>query len=276
MYRLIATDLDGTLLNDSAHVSEKDKESIRRATEAGVKFVLATGRPYTSVQGTLEEIGLKGKKGEYVISYNGGAITDNENNELVYFQGITFEEADALFKKGLEYGLPMRVYTLDGNYHYALDDDERNYLKGRLEVTPFDEDNIDFLKDHKIIKLNYVDTDKSNLDRIREEITDLTKDLDITFSSNRYMEFNRKGVDKGEAIKRLAEILGFDVSQTIASGDNFNDASMVEAAGLGVGVSNAVDELKEVCDVVIESSCNEDPMTEIIDRFIFNEEEVEA
>ena len=86
MYKLIACDLDETLLNSENKVSQKNIEAIKKADAQGVKFVLATGRGYATVQGTLEEIGLKDKKDEYVISFNGGAVTENKANQLLHFK----------------------------------------------------------------------------------------------------------------------------------------------------------------------------------------------
>ena len=86
MYRIIATDLDETMLNDDHQVSQKDIETINRLTEMGVKFVLATGRGYNSTFDLQKRIGLYGRKNEYVISFNGGMITDNYRNELIHHQ----------------------------------------------------------------------------------------------------------------------------------------------------------------------------------------------
>ena len=83
MIRLIASDLDETLLNPAdKKVGKKNLEAIWRAQEQGVIFVPCSGRGYPSIQGTLEELGTKGKAGQYIISYNGGAITENAGNRL--------------------------------------------------------------------------------------------------------------------------------------------------------------------------------------------------
>lgn len=97
MYKLVACDLDETLLNSDNQVSEKNIEAIKRADALGVKFVLATGRGYATVQGTLEEIGLHNLENEYVISFNGGAVTENKGNRLLHFQGISFDFASELY-----------------------------------------------------------------------------------------------------------------------------------------------------------------------------------
>ena len=99
MYKIIACDLDETLIRRNRTISKEDIDAILQATKAGVKFVLATGRGYNSVHSTLKELSLYQEEGQYVISYNGGAITENKDEKLLYFQGITFQEAEALYKK---------------------------------------------------------------------------------------------------------------------------------------------------------------------------------
>ena len=272
MYKLIVCDLDETLISRDRTISKANVEAIRRATEAGVKFVPATGRGYNSVHSTTRELGLYEKEGQYVISYNGGAITENKGEKLLYFQGITFEEAEALYKKGLTYDhLCLHVYTPDQVWVRNFYPEEKEYLASRQPCTEIFSDDIDFLKGKDIVKAIYMNTDFNYLKKIESEITDLTKNLDVSFSSNRYMEFNRKGVSKGSGLQRLCDILRIDIKDTIAIGDNFNDLSMIEAAGLGVVVANTIEPMKELCDVITEADCDHSAVAEVINKYIFGE-----
>ena len=94
--------------------------------------------------------------------------------------------------------------------------------------------------------------------------------MDVSFSSNRYMEFNRKGVSKGMGLHKLADLLGVDIKDTIAIGDNYNDLSMIQEAGLGIGVANTVEAMKKDCDYITQSDCNHSAIAEVINKFIFN------
>src|SRR5699024_12049066 len=96
IYKIIACDLDETLLSADTHVSVENREAIQKAVAHGVKFVPATGRGYVSVQNTLKEIGLEQAANEYVISFNGASITENKNNRVLYFDGLPNEIADRL------------------------------------------------------------------------------------------------------------------------------------------------------------------------------------
>lgn len=100
MYKIIACDLDETLLSDDRSISKENIEAIQKAKELGVKFVLATGRGYNTVDGTLKELGLYDLENEYVISYNGGAISENKGSKLLHFEGITFEKQVSFINEG--------------------------------------------------------------------------------------------------------------------------------------------------------------------------------
>ncbi len=272
MYKLIACDLDETLLSLDNTVSQKNVAAIQKADEQGVKFVLATGRGYQTVQGTLQEIGLYDKADEYVISFNGGAVTENKGNRLLHFEGISFEFASELYKRGLNYDVCIHVYTQEEVYVYNLVEEEREHLKTKMEVIEIDRQDIDFLKDEDIVKVLYMNTDRAYLEAIADDLKDITQDSDVSYSSNRYLEFNQKGVNKGAGIRFLADHLGIDIEETIAIGDNFNDLPMLETAGLAVGVQNMVPDLKEKMDYIAKATHEEDAIHEVIEKFILNPE----
>lgn len=272
MYKIIVCDLDETLISRNRTISNENIEAIRKATEAGVKFVPCTGRGYNSVHHTTAQLGLFDQKDQYVISYNGGAITENKDEKQLYFQGITFEEAEAIYKRGLTYDhICIHIYTPDQVWVRNFYPEEVEYLANRQPCTEIFSDDIDFLKGKEIVKAIYMNTDYSYLKKIESEITDLTGNMDVSFSSNRYMEFNRKGVSKGNGLKRLCNILGVDIKDTIAIGDNFNDLSMIQEAGLGVGVSNTIADMKPLCDVITENDCDHSAVAEVINRYVLNQ-----
>ncbi|MDO4804489.1 MAG: Cof-type HAD-IIB family hydrolase [Lachnospiraceae bacterium] len=270
MYKIIICDLDETLLQTwDKKVSKRNREAIAKASALGVKFVIGTGRPYTTVQGTLEELGLKDKPEEYVVSLNGGLITENAGNRMLYYQGITYSEADALFRRAMNYDVGLHLYTKDQVYVWRMDSfGEREFLNGRMNVIERTDDSLDFLKDEEIVKVLFTRPDYDFLRRIEREIADITGDMDVSYSSNRYIEFNRKGVNKGEGLIRLANMLGVDRKDTIAIGDNFNDLSMIKAAGLGAGVANSAKGILPDCDVISEADCDHDAVAEIIEKYV--------
>ncbi len=270
MYKIIACDLDETLLNSERSVSRENRDAIRKARELGVKFVPATGRGYGSVKRTLEELGVYGAENEYVISFNGGVITENKGNRLMHFEGLPFGLAERLYKRGLEYGVCVHVYTKENVYAFNLTQDEKDYVAGRMEMTECFEKDLSFLNGEDIVKVLYVNTNFESLKQIENEVKPLTGNCEVSFSSNRYIEFNLKGVNKGKGLMRLAEILGVRPEETIAIGDNFNDLPMIRMAGLGVGVKNTAEGMKPMCDVITEATNDGHAVAEVIERYVLN------
>lgn len=268
MYKLIACDLDETLLSLDRTISKKNIQAIKKLNELGIHFVPSTGRGYATVENTLKELGLDNKENEYVLSFNGGYITENKDNRILYSNHLSFNIANALYKKGLEYDVCIHIYTKDMCYIYKLTQDEIDYLANRMPIKEIFEDNLDFLKDEEIIKCIYMNTNYDYLSDIANKLGPIAEELDISYSSNRYLELNPKGISKGTGLLKLCELLDIDIKDTIAIGDNFNDLSMIEVAGLGVAVNNAALGVKEKSDYVCEGTCDEDAIYEVINKFI--------
>jgi Cof subfamily protein (haloacid dehalogenase superfamily) len=271
-YKLIACDMDETLLNDNHVICQRNIDLIKRAkNEYGVKFVPATGRGYESIKRDLNVLGLYDEAGEYVISFNGGALTENKEGKLLKFKGLMFEKMKEIFEYGLTKDVCIHVYTKDKLYIYNLSESEKERLKNqKLECILMKENTVDVLKDEPIAKILYQNIDVPYLMSLESEMKDITDGhCVISYSSNRYMEFNALGVDKGSGLIDLAGILDIDIKDVIAVGDNYNDMSMLKVAGLSVAAGNAVEDVKKVCNYTTEADNNEGVVAELIERFIF-------
>lgn len=267
-YHIVAFDLDETLIPPSRVISERDRQAIRQATAQGVLCTIATGRGYMTVQGTLRDIGLWDTPGSYTISYNGGIVTENKGNRVLYQQGITWEQANALYTRGTHYDVCMHVYTQTEVYVWNINDDERAYLHNRQDYLDLDDPDLSRFRHTPIMKLLYEHKGYDYLQPIEAEVADIAADMEVSYSSGRYLEFNCKGVSKGAGLLRLADMLGVDPTATIAIGDNVNDLSMIQAAGLGVGVANVDDQVRPYCDYVCERSCEKSAVAEVIEKFV--------
>ena len=167
MYKIIASDLDETLLNKKTRmVGERNLEAIRRASEMGVKFVPASGRGYATIQGTLEELGLRDKENEYIISFNGGAITENKNNRRLFFKGITYEKMKMIFDAGQSYDVCTHIYTDDTVYIYNINEGEEKFLWHRMDYVPIKKEEIQMLADKPLAKILFQNTDVRYLEKI--------------------------------------------------------------------------------------------------------------
>ncbi|GAA3628661.1 Cof-type HAD-IIB family hydrolase [Lactobacillus hamsteri] len=272
MYKLITCDLDETLLSDNTHVCERNKEAIKKATDLGVKFVPATGRGYDAVSGTLKEIGLYNKENEYVISFNGACVTENKSNQVLRFDGLNYDIANELYKMGKEKDVCIHVYTKDIVYVYNMNDDERKYMEKRHRFEEIDKADLSFIKGQDIPKVLYESTNQEYLRDIAKEMGELANKLDVSYSSNRYLEFNSQGINKGVGLLWLANKLGIKPEETMALGDNFNDLSMIKAAGLGVGMANTNPDMKDQCNIITKADNNQGGVAEAIERFVLNED----
>lgn len=270
MYKLIACDLDETLLNDNHQICQANIDAIAKATALGVKFVPATGRGYCSIENVLEALDLADQEGEYVLSFNGCALTENKGHRLLAFDGLSFEMAEALFQFGLTKDVCVQVYTKDQVYVYHFNEDERARFHHQgssyIELkTP----SIAFLREEPIAKVIYQNVDVAYLRSFEEEMKPLTDQvIAVSYSSNRYVEFNRLGVNKGDAMLKLAALLGIEPQETIAVGDNYNDLAMLDKAGLSVAAGNAVADVKAACDYVCHHDNNQGVLAEVIEKFI--------
>lgn len=153
---------------------------------------------------------------------------------------------------------------------FNLSESEAERIKNqKVECVIMDENSIDFLKDEPISKILYQNTDVPYLMSLEPQMKEIWEGhCAVSYSSNRYMEFNKIGIDKGAGLKHLADVLGVDISECIAVGDNYNDLPMLRVAGLSVAAANAVEDVKKVCDVTTQADNNQGVIAEIIERYI--------
>ena len=274
MYRLIASDLDETLLDSDHHVPERVRRAIAAARELGVKFVPATGRPYESADGTLEELGLLGAPGEYVLGFNGGVLTENSApEEPITSCQLPRDVARRLYARGVELGLCIHAYTLGPLFVYDYLPEERAHIEGRLDIREtFAHELDEAVGELTVVKLLYMSLDMDRLRAVARELDEegLTDGLDVVYSSNRYLEFNAAGVNKGAGLLALAARLGVPCEEVMAIGDNSNDVAMLQAAGLGVAVANASEEARAAAGYVCEADNNVGGVAEAIERFVLS------
>ena len=269
MYKMIVSDLDESLLNDAGQVSERDRATILRLQAQQVKFVPNTGRGFASVQALLKTIGTYQQPDQYVISYNGGVVVANQANQILRHHYLPFAVADQLYRLALaEPDLGIHLYTVHHVYVRNLDADEVRYIKSRgVDVLPLTGADLSAFAKRPIVKIIMKNLDPEKLAAFRARAErQAAEPLTVTYSSNRYVEFNPANVNKGSATLELGQALGIKPEEIIALGDNDNDFSMIQAAGCGVAVQNAVPHIKEAANLILTANNNQDPITEIYHR----------
>ena len=268
-YKIIACDMDETLLSSDASICRRNIEAIANAKAQGVKFVPCTGRGFRSVEGVLKTLNLFDEAGQYVIGFNGASITENKGHRSLFWDPIPFDLADRIYRKSASYGLCMHIYTRDTVYISGVTPDEEDFLRGRMAYVPTAEKTLDFLHGkEEVCKLIIMHTDYSRLQEIHAEMKPLLDDITVSFSSNRYIEFMHKGVTKGVALLKLAAMLGVEPEETMAIGDNINDIEMLQAAGLSIGVHNLNPLIRQYCNVVTDATNNDGAVGEAIETFV--------
>ncbi|KRL00623.1 Cof-type HAD-IIB family hydrolase [Liquorilactobacillus capillatus] len=270
MYKMVTCDLDETLLTDDKKITPENIKLIQTAAAKGIYFVPNTGRNYLTVQKNLRELGLFQKKNEYVISFNGGAIVENKDNRFLKVNPMSFETIAQLFKLGVEHNYCIHVYSLHELYIWNMNQNEIAYLSGRINGwVDLEEDNIEKLRGKELVKILFFVPAAKERRELREFVTENINDnLNITFSSDRYIEFNDPAADKGRATLQLGEQLGIKPAEIIAIGDNSNDLPMIQKAGLGVCVSNGKDFVKEHANYITKRDNNHSAVAEVIEKFI--------
>lgn len=274
-YQLIAMDLDETLLNDDHKVCEENIKWINKArSEHNVRFVAATGRGYNQIIPELTQIGLANMPGEYTISYNGAAITENKDFKLIAWNGMSFEKMKDIFDFGWQQDVCLHVYADEELFVYRVNDDEYKRLTAqKLSCTYLNQKDLSPLMGKRIAKILYENTDMDYLMSLEDKMTAITQgSVSVSYSSNRYMEFNTLGVDKGAGLTLLANKLSIPIEQTIAIGDNYNDMAMLKAAGVSVAAQNGVADVKKACDYITKANNNEGVVAEAIRKYIYHED----
>lgn len=269
MYKMILSDLDETLLVNH-HVPLWNKEAIEKARQKGVKFVPATGRAYNMIQEILKEIGTYQEENEYSICFNGGLIVENKNDQILHFQGLSFEQTKELFELGEKYDVCVLIFTLDCCYIFKADPNEvQRKIDQKAKFEVIDEYNMDFLKEDKIAKILFEKRDMDYLKQIKKDITPIIEGkVCASFSSYRYLELNALGVDKGYGLRWLTQYLHMTSDEVIAIGDNYNDVDMIKEAGLGVCVAGGSQDIKNLSDYVTTVDYDEGAVKEVIEKFV--------
>lgn len=269
--KLIALDLDNTLFDDDKQVSQANRQAIQKATQAGIKVVITTGRPLKAIGDLLEELGLNHPM-DYSVTFNGGLIQRNDGHILDQ-KSLSRQEVKHLVDTVSALGLPVDILSEEVVYSIGAKGrpsryPEANPLLTFKTLSSFDELPVDCLY-NKIV----VVTDRDFLDaKIKELPSHVFKDFEAFKSREIIFEIMPKGVHKASGLARLCELLGIDRSQVMAVGDEENDLTMLDWAGLGVAMKNAAPIVKATANVVTTHDNNHSGVAEAIEYYGLREE----
>ena len=265
-YKLIAMDLDGTLLNDQKIITEKTKAALMAAQEKGIRLALASARPSPGLFRERDTLGMQ-NFGGVLMSYNGGRIVDGETGKVLFETSMDLEETKQVLRQ-LE-SLPVTPILDDGAKFYVTSKDgfKVDYECRNNNMTCVEVGNLaDFLTFAPIKILMSVQPEE--LVNVQAQIAGfLPESLTVVQTAAFYLEVIPKVINKGQGIRDICGVLGLDPAEVIAFGDAENDIPMLRAAGMGVAMGNAQDAVKAAADMVTLSN-NDDGIADALEKLI--------
>lgn len=270
MYKLFFTDLDETLINSEHHVPKINQIAIKKAKEKGVKVIPCTGRSYLMTTEVLKEIGNYNQENEYVVAFNGAMIVECKDFKEILFQGLSYEITKEIFDFGIQYDVCPLVFTTENIYIFNPDPNEiARKTKQKANFKVLENNQFELLKNERIAKIIFMKLDNDYLHELASKMTHITDGkVAVSYSSSRYLEFNQMNVSKGQALKWLANYLDVDVKDTIAIGDNENDITMIQEAGVGIAVKCANENIQAIANDVTILDYYEGAVAEAIEKYI--------
>ena len=291
MYKLIAIDLDGTMLNSYGMVTENTKNVIKKVEEQGAKVVIASGRPIDSIKAIAKEIDSK----NYFIAGNGAIVYDVKKEEIIYEKTMPKEKVLEIIKICEENSISYNVYTEQEILATALKYNVLYYHKENLKKEESKKTKINIVndmyeyiknkKDARFLKITICDESKAVFNSIirklkeikeievlevahmaRKTIKQGTEEYPISYY---YTEISTVDVDKWNAIEFLIEKLNIRKEEVMAIGDNANDKIMIENAGLGVAMKQSTPSVIEIADEIANDN-NEDGVAKILQKYYKN------
>lgn len=266
MYKMIALDMDGTLLNSDKVVTKRTKEALQLAREKGVKVVLASGRPIDGLRRYLDELGLM-EDGEYVLSYNGCLVQETKSEKVIFEMGLKGSDLHYIYNFAREFGVNIHAFSPTRG---LITPKNSKYTKVEAEINKIDINICDFNEisdDEAIVKIMLIDEPEILDEAIAKLPKEVGEKYNLAKSTPYFFEVINKESNKGLGLKALADHLNIDSSEIIAVGDAGNDLDMIEFAGLGVAMENGNDTVKEAASYITKSN-NEDGVAEVVEKFI--------
>lgn len=267
MYKLVALDMDGTLLDNNKTIPEENVRAIKEASENGVKIVLATGRPLIGIKKYLDILGLNSED-DFSIIFNGALIQNNNNKKIISKTLLNHDDLIYFYNLSKKFNICMNVFTKDSCLSYK----SGNYSILEAKWSNIDIEIVDFNNSYKnieIAKIIFAD-EPELISKVENNLdNNITSKYGIAKSAPYFMEFFNKEINKGIAVKKYADSLNIHKDEIICIGDAGNDIEMIKYAGLGVAMNNAFPEVKNIADYITLS--NEDTgVAHVIDKFILS------
>ncbi len=262
---MIVLDLDDTLLRDDHTISPRTKNALVKAQQAGVKVVLASGRPTYAMLAIAQDLQLH-DYGSFILSFNGAKIINYKTKEELFSSSLDPEIVHHLYDLSKRENVGIHTYIGDeiitdqGNPYTSIEGD----ITGMpiIEVADFNHAVTEPVT--KVLMVN----DSEKLIKVERKLqVELAGKLSVMRSKPFFLEFTEDGVTKGTSLEQLIQTLGISREEVIAMGDSYNDLTMIKFAGLGVAMGNAPDDIKESADYITDTNMN-DGVAKVVEDFV--------
>jgi len=248
-YKLLALDLDGTLLNKNQSLDPEIKNTIKKLKMLDIRILIATGRMFISALPYIKELNLSGP----MITYNGAYIRKHETDEILYHKPLKKEVAQMLIEEAQKHNLHIQIYHNDNLYV-----EQRNKIINRYEkISGVDATCLKELSnlDGAPTKLLIIEDERDKFEYYYKYFIDKYGDkVEVAESITNFLELGAKGVNKGQALQYIAENFNIKKNEVVSAGDSWNDSEMISWSEIGIAMNNAPQDLKEKADIIAPPS----------------------
>lgn len=268
MIKLLALDIDGTIVNSERKMTTPVKEAILKAQDKGVRIVLCTGRPYEGLEDHIKTLRLD-QENHYVITNTGAFIQDSKTGSI--HDGVVLDRGnyEELREATKDQKIQLTAYTSDDLWNPHKNPNDASLHDSHILKMPVRLLTEDILtEDFKIARINIMG-EKEEVDHAVNSLSPQLLEKYYTIRNEVFsFELLHKNAGKGNALRRLGEMLDIDRKEIMAIGDGNNDIEMIDYAGVGVAMKNATEEVIKVADFITLSN-DEDGVAYAIEKFIF-------
>ncbi len=267
-YEIIVLDLDGTLTNRDKIITPKTKKCLMEIQERGKKIVLASGRPTPGVMPLARELELE-KYGSYILSFNGGQITDCKTGEIIFSRLLPVEANQKIIRLAKEEQVDILTYDETGTKILTnrIDNPYAKLESGINGMKMTQVDDMESVVTYPVPKFLMLE-DGDYLAMVEPRVkAAMGKNFSVYRSDPYFLEILPNGIDKAQSLERLLSHIGLKREQMIACGDGYNDLTMIKYAGLGVAMENAVLPVRKAADFITYSN-NDDGIAHVVETFM--------
>ena len=274
--KVIIMDVDGTLLNSEKKLTSKTKEALIKAQRNGIKVILASGRPTSGLMDLGKELEMDKHNGLFV-SFNGSKVVDCETMDVLFNAPMTVEQGKAVLEHMKKFNVKPMIDKDEYMYVNDVYDCDITSKGQTINIIKYESrggkfflcehDDLSSFVDYPLNKILTAGDDNYLQANYKEMMEPFKDTLNCMFTAPFFFEFTAKGIDKAKALDTVLKPMGYKQEEMIAFGDGHNDISMVEYAGTGVAMSNAVQELKDISQYITLSN-DEDGIAEALYKYM--------